>query len=98
MCGTYKGENVLEGFCANTEILCNKRDSEENSEFYKMCEDDLEIIIELSKDNDTQISHLTLPELKKIIFHRLKLNKACDIFKLTVEHLRYAGDANLILI
>ena len=95
LCGTYEGDNVLKGFCANTEILCNKRDSKENSEFYKMCEDDLEIIIELSKDNDTQISHLTLPE---IIFHRLKLNKACDIFKLTVEHLRYAGDTNLNLI
>ena len=32
------------------------------------------------------------------MFKRLKLNKACDIYKLTVEHLRYCGEETLSLI
>ena len=100
LCGTFEGENVLEGFCANTEFLCNKenKSEDENQEFLKMCEDDLEVIIELTKDDVEKITHLTLPKLKIIIFKQLKLNKACDIYKLTVEHLRYAGDDNLKLL
>ena len=41
---------------------------------------------------------MTLIQLKDIIFKRLKLNKACDIFKLTVEHLRNVCDKSLSLI
>ena len=35
---------------------------------------------------------MSIVQLKDILFKKLKLNKACDIFMLTVEHLRYAGD------
>ena len=38
---------------------------------------------------------MKLCDLKEILFKRLKLNKACDIYMLTVEHLRYAGDTAL---
>ena len=41
---------------------------------------------------------MSLSDLKSIIFRKLKLNKACDIFKLTTEHLRYCGDESLTLI
>jgi hypothetical protein len=51
LCGKYSGQNVLEGFIANTEILCN-----ENSEnatrydgpLYDMCVQDNEIIFEIT--------------------------------------------------
>ena len=39
-----------------------------------------------------------MTQLKKIIFQKLKPNKACDVFMLTVEHLRSAGDETLIII
>ena len=38
---------------------------------------------------------MNLKQLKEILFKKMKLNKACDIFKLTVEHLRYCGDTSL---
>ena len=41
---------------------------------------------------------MQLTQLKDIVFKKLKLNKACDIFKLTVEHLRNCGDKTLSLI
>ena len=95
--GTYEGENVLEGFCANTELLCNRQNQQTNDNhlYFQNCRNDNSIIFELSKDDLSEIPHMNLSNLKDIIFKRLKLNKACDIFKLTVEHLRYAGDQNL---
>ena len=45
-----------------------------------------------------KIPHIQLSQLNYIIFKRLKLNKACDIYKLTVEHLRYCGEKSLNLI
>ena len=50
VCGVYEGRNVLEGFRANTEIVCNEKSSEsseiqgDQSEFYKMCISDNFII------------------------------------------------------
>ena len=41
---------------------------------------------------------MELSDLKDILHKRLKLNKACDIYKLTVEHLRYCGDESLCYI
>ena len=41
---------------------------------------------------------MKLSQLHDIIFKRLKLNKACDIYKLTVEHLRNCGEKSLSLI
>ena len=99
LCGKYEGINVLEGFCANTELLCNRKPDDKNDhEFLKMCQGDNEVIIELSKDDNLEIPHMNLIILKEIVFKRLKLNKACDLFKLTVEHLRFVGDENLKLI
>ena len=47
MCDTYKGDNVLEGFRADTEILCNQSEKDNDlydDEFYQMCIIDNEII------------------------------------------------------
>ena len=99
LCGNYTGSNVLEGFCANTEKLCNTSsctDSESN-EFYNMCSEDNQIILELIGE-EIAIPKMQLSQLKDILFRKLKLNKACDIFKLTVEHLRNCGDRTLALI
>ena len=98
--GTYKGENILEGFCANTEKLCNTTSDQNESdhEFYKMCSEDNKIIFQLTSDEEISIPKMMLPQLKTILFKKLKLNKACDIFKLTVEHLRNCGDKTLSLI
>ena len=41
---------------------------------------------------------MNIQNLKNILFKRLKLNKACDIYKLSVEHLRYAGDETLSIV
>ena len=100
LCGNYTGENVLEGFCANTEKLCNVNNdgSELDHEFYKMCLEDNQIIFELISEDEIRIPHMQLVQLRDIIFKRLKLNKACDIFKLTVEHLRNCGEKTLSLI
>ena len=58
------------------------------------------IIFEIAKEEAVNILHMSLQILKDIIFKKLKLNKACDVNmnKLTVEHLRYAGDETLSLI
>ena len=103
LCGKYEGENVLEGFCANTEKLCNQTDAKTdlNNAFFKMCAEDNMVILQLTSQDNLDIPHMKLKNLKNlkdIIFKQLKLNKACDIFKLTVEHLRYSGDDTLSLI
>ena len=87
--GTFSDKNVLEGFCSNTETLCNRKTSIEDNPFYKMCIEDNIIIFDIEKDHPTvPIPLMTLERLKMIIFKRLKTGKACDINKLTVEHLR----------
>ena len=96
--GTYYGDNVLEGFCSNTEILC-KDDSEDiDHAFYKMCQLDNMIIFEISQSENVKIPHMNIENLRNILFKKLKLNKACDVYKLTVEHLRYAGEESLSLV
>ena len=95
--GTFSGNNVLEGFCSNTETLC-KDDANTEHEFYKMCVEDNIIILDIAKQELEHIPHMSLEVLKDIIFKKLRLKKACDINKLTVEHLRYAGDETLSIL
>ena len=93
VCGLYEGRNILEGFRANTEKVCNQKSSDstevhgDQNEFYKMCISDNFIIFEMTSDENIRIPQMELSELKDILFRRLKLNKACDVYKLTVEHL-----------
>ena len=101
LAGYYSGNNVLEGFAANTEILCDEKqtyDKDYDAEFYKMIINDNQIIFDITSEEEIHIPEMNLAQLKFILFKKLKLNKACDIFKLTVEHLRNAGDESLIII
>ena len=100
LAGKYEGKNVLEGFRANTEVLCND-DEKKNTydeEFFKMSSDDNMMIFDIHENENVNIPLMNLEKLKHILFKKLKLNKACDVFKLTVEHLRHAGDGTLLLI
>ena len=63
-----------------------------------MSTDDNMIILDITENENEKIPHMNLIQLKDIIFKKLKLRKACDVYKLTVEHLRYAGDATLLII
>ena len=65
--------------------------------FYNMCMEDNKIILKISQ-SEMKIPHITCQDLTNILFKQLKLNKACDIYMLTVEHLRYAGEQTLFLI
>ena len=95
----YDGVKILEGFCANTEKPRNRDpDIIIQNEFYQMCVIDNEMIINLTSEDEISIPQLTLTNLTDIIFKRLKSNKACDIYKITFEYLRFAGDENLSLL
>ena len=99
LAGKYTGNNVLEGFAANTEILCDEKETNDyNNHFYEMIIKDNMIIFDITAEEEIQIPLMSLRQLKDILFKKLKPNKACDIFKLTVEHLRNLGDESLSLI
>ena len=99
LAGKYTGNNVLEGFAANTEILCDEKETNDyNNHFYEMIIKDNMIIFDITAEEEIQIPLMNLRQLKDILFKKLKPNKACDIFKLTVEHLRNLGDESLSLI
>ena len=66
--------------------------------FYKMCVEDNIIIFELSSQDKIRIPHMQISYLKTILYQKLKLEKACDMYMLTVENLRHAGDASLLLL
>ena len=60
-----------------------------------MCEEDNMIIFEIASNENVQIPLMTIESLNDILFRKLKLRKTCDVFKLTVEHLRYSGEETL---
>ena len=94
--GVYKGDNVLEGFRANTEYLCNNTSNKKFSdEFLKRCEEDMMIINDVSKDDSLKVPPITLQKLKDIVKKKLKNNKACDMYKITAKHLKHAEDETL---
>ena len=63
-----------------------------------MSSDDNMMIFDITQNENVNIPLMNVEKLKHIIFKKLKLNKACDVFKLTVEHLRHAGDGTRLLI
>ena len=94
--GCFRGENVLEGFRYNTEYLCNEKDDKNfKVDFLNRCIEDLTIINDVSKHEDLKIAPMKLDDIKVIVNKKLKNNKACDIYHLTPEHLKHAGDEAL---
>ena len=86
--GTFHGDDVLEGFAADTEHLgrSNEGDNFFDQGFYKLCKLDNLYIFEFSCTEDVKI-----PPMTHILNSKMKAGKACDIYHLTVEHLRHCG-------
>ena len=91
--GSYYGDDVLEGFAADAEHLgqSNEERSSFNRGFHTLCKLDNLYIFEFCKENPVKISPMTSSQLDHILFSKMKLGKACDIYHLTVEHLRHCG-------
>ena len=99
--GKFTGKNILEGFARNTEILCTEDDQKNenyDNDMYDMFEKDNMVTFDITSKEAMKIPHMNLTDLKHILFKKLQVNKACDVFKLTIEHLRYAGDQTLLII
>ena len=94
--GTYEGDQVLEGFRVNTEYLCSEKpNSFYGDEFQRQCKNDLLVINDIILNEDRNIPPITIEKLHHIISKKLKNNKACDIYQLTAEHLKFAGQKSL---
>ena len=91
--GVYHGADVLEGFAADAEHLGRVRGESSNydNEFYRLCKLDNIYIFEFKGDEQLKIPPMKMEDFEEILFKRMKLGKACDLYHLTVEHLREAG-------
>ena len=97
--GTFKGSEVLEGFRTNTEFLCSKKyDKNFHEDFLDQCNNDLIIINDLISNEPKMIPPITIEKTNQIIQTVLKNKKACDIYQLTPEHLKFAGQQTINLI
>ena len=92
--GTFTDTDVLEGFAADAEFLGKSNEGGDwfDQGFYKLCKLDNLYIFELSCDTPLHIPPMTLTDLNRILKDKMKSGKACDIYQLTVEHLRNCGD------
>ena len=52
----------------------------------------------MSEYENLEIQPITIEKLKEIVNKKLKKNKACDLYHLTPEHLKYAGEKSLKLL
>ena len=93
-CGTYYGADVLEGFTADAELLGKfiGRSNDFDNAFYKLCIEDNMFIFDFKGHETVNIPEMKIEDLNKILYSDMKSGKACDIYMLTVEHLRNAGE------
>jgi hypothetical protein len=93
-CGTYYGADVLEGFTADAELLGKHigRSDDFDNNFYKLCIEDNMFIFDFKGHETVNIPEMKIEDLNKILYNDMKSSKACDIYMLTVEHLRNAGE------
>ena len=91
--GTYYDVDILEGFAKDVEELGKYvgENSGYDNEFYRLCVEDNKFIFDFQTENDYKIPNMKIEDLDKIIDKEMKRNKACDIYKLTAEHLKFAG-------
>ena len=67
-----------------------------DNNFYKLCIEDNLFIFDFKGSDAVSIPEMKMKDLDRILFEDMKSGKACDIYMLTVEHLRNAGEnANL---
>ena len=100
--GTFHGDDVLEGFTADAEHLgnSNSNSSWHDRSFYKLCKLDNLYIFDIQENESVkQIPSMTISQLDHILLRKMKSGKSCDIYQLTVEHLRNLGpQAKLLLL
>ena len=91
---TYYGSDVLEGFTADAELLGRHVgvSTEFDNSFYKLCIEDNIFIFDFKGDDAVTIPEMNIDDLNRILFKDMKSGKSCDIYMLTVEHLRNAGE------
>ena len=91
--GTFHGEDVLEGFAADAEHLgrSNEASTSYDQSFYKLCKLDNLYIFDFQGNEQVPIPPMTPAQLDHILHRKMKSGKSCDIYKLTVEHLRNCG-------
>ena len=92
--GTYRDEDVLEGFAADTEHLgrSNENNKQFDQGFYTLCKLDNLYIFDFLCDEPLQIPPMSISDLNHILYTKMKPGKACDVYHVTVEHLRHCGN------
>ena len=97
---TYQGEDILEGFAADTEYLgrSNEGVTHFDQGFYKLCKLDNLYIFDFSCKENSTIPPMTINQLTHILNSKMKAGKACDVYQLTVEHIRNCGSTAMLLI
>ena len=91
--GKYHAKEVLEGFAADAEYLGKSSEScsDFNRGFYNLCRLDNYFIFDFPAKDQRTIAPMTMEHLDHILQRQMKPGKACDIYHLTVEHLRHCG-------
>ena len=95
--GYYRGADTLEGFHADAEFLGKAvgEAKEYDNDFYRLCILDNYYVFDFKGDKTWQIPEMKIEDIENIIRKDMKLGKACDIYMLTPEHLKYAGRSAL---
>ena len=98
--GAYYGPSILEGFTSDAEYLGRAvgESSHFDNEFYKLCILENHYIFEFKGNDPVKIPEMKIEDLRAILNKEMKLGKACDVYSLTVEHLRYSGTKALLII
>ena len=91
--GFFNGDDILEGFTADAEHLGkpNEDSNQFDRGFYNICKLENCYIFDIAADEQVNIPPMTISQLNHILSHKMKPGKACDIYHLTVEHLRHCG-------
>ena len=87
--GDFHGKDVLEGFATDAELLGKfvGENSQYDNRFYKLCVEDNQFIFYFKSENCLKIPKMSLADMNNIIDREMKSGKACDVYKLTAEHL-----------
>ena len=91
---TYQGSDILEGFVDDAERLGKIEENSDNydNKFYNLCKMDNVYIFDFNGEDPVKIPDMTLVDLDRILHKEMKSGKAADVYKLKVEHIRFAGD------
>ena len=99
--GKYFGKDTLEGFARDAELLAeaDEENSEFDRDFYKLCIQDNHYIFEFKGEDAVKLPRMRTEDLENIIEKQMKRGKACDVYKLTAEHIKFCGkEAQAVLL